>query len=93
MFFMGTDFCKLKAPLVWYDVLHVTEVLTQFPWLKGDARLQEMAGAVRSKAGPDGRFTPESVWKAWDGWDFGQKREPSPWLTLLAQRMLKRIAG
>ncbi|MDO8491802.1 MAG: hypothetical protein Q7T04_07300, partial [Dehalococcoidia bacterium] len=90
MFFMGTDFCKLKAPLVWYDILHVTDVLTRFSWLLGDARLQEMVGIVKAKTNEDGLFTAESAWKAWSEWDFGQKREPSPWLTFLVQRMLRR---
>jgi hypothetical protein len=31
MFYMGTDFTKLKAPLVWYDLLHVLDVLSRFP--------------------------------------------------------------
>lgn len=91
LFAMGTDFCKLKAPLIWYDILHVTDVLTQFPWLRKDKRLREMVKIVKAKADKQGRFTPESVWKAWGEWEFGQKRAPSPWLTLLAQRMLKRI--
>ena len=42
MFYMGTDFRKLKVPYVWYDLMHVVEVLTQFPWLRGDPRLCEM---------------------------------------------------
>ena len=91
LFAMGTDFAKLKAPLIWYDILHVLDVLTQFPWLRQDPRLREMVGVVRAKAGEHGRFTPESVWMAWKEWDFGQKRSPSPWLTLLAQRIVNRI--
>jgi hypothetical protein len=38
-----------------------------------------------------GRFTAESVWRAWKEWDFGQKRSPSFWLTLLAHRTLRRL--
>ncbi len=91
MFHMGTDFRKLKAPLVWYDILHVLDVLTRFPWLRKDPRLQEMAKLVAGKADARGRFTPESVWKAWGDWEFGQKREPSRWLTLLATRALDRL--
>jgi hypothetical protein len=91
MFFMGTDFCKLKAPLVWYDILHVLDVLTGFPWLRSDPRLRKMADVVASKADAQGRYTPESVWKAWDGWEFGQKKEPSRWLTLVALRALQRL--
>jgi len=91
LFYMGNDFSKLKAPLVWYDILHVLDVLSRFTWLQGDSRLQEMGAIVRAKADGQGRFTPESVWKAWGEWDFGQKRVPSPWLTLVALRMLKRM--
>lgn len=91
MFYMGTDFAKLKAPFIWYDILHVLDVLTQFPWLHNDSRLNEMVDRVRSKADEKGRFTPESIWKAWADWEFGQKKEPSRWLTLITQRILKRL--
>ncbi|MCL5960245.1 MAG: hypothetical protein M1358_13195 [Chloroflexi bacterium] len=91
LFAMGSDFKKLKAPLVWYDILHVLDVLTQFPWLWGDDRLGEMIDIVKAKADERGRFTAESVWRAWKEWEFGQKRTPSRWLTLLAQRTLRRL--
>lgn len=84
MFFMGTDFRKLKVPLVWYDLLHVLDVLSQFRWLKQDTRLLDMLDV-------QGRFTPESIWTVWKNWEFGQKRAPSRWLTLLAWRIIKRI--
>jgi hypothetical protein len=87
---MGTDFRKLKVPFVWYDLLHVLDVLTQFPWLLHDPRLQEMAGLLADKADAGGRFTLESAWQAWGAWEFGQKRAPSRWLTLLAHRILRR---
>lgn len=92
MFYMGTDFCKLKAPLVWYDILNVTDTLTRFPWAKSDSRLQEMTQILRSKADPEGKFTPESVWTAWKDWNFGQKKQPSPGLTFLAERIFARMA-
>jgi len=91
IFYMGTDFRKLKAPLVWYDVLHLCEVLTRYEWLRRDPRLLEMAALIRSKADPLGRLTPASVYKPWEGWDFGQKKAPSHWLTLLGWRVLLRI--
>ena len=93
LFRMGTDFCKLKAPLVWYDLLHLCDVLTQFAWLRDDPRLLEMVEMVRQKGDAKGRFVPESIWKAWKDWDFGQKREPSRWLTFLSQRVLFRMGG
>jgi hypothetical protein len=91
MFYMGTDFCKLKAPLVWYDILNLTDVLSRFTWLRNDPRLLEMVEIIHSKADPDGRFTPESIWTAWKDWDFGQKKQPSPGLTLLAHRIFSRL--
>lgn len=91
LFAMGSGFAKLKTPLIWYDVLHVTDVLTQIPRARKDSRLAEMVDLVLSKAGEDGRFTSESVWRDWKDWDFGQKREPSMWTSLIAHRILKRV--
>ena len=71
-------------------MLHVLDVLTQFPWLRPDPRLRELAALVRRKADAQGCYTPESVWKAWSEWDFGQKKAPSPWITLLVLRALGR---
>jgi hypothetical protein len=92
LFAMGTDFAKLKAPFVWYDILHVLEVLTQFPFLKTDQRLTEMANLIKAKAGDNGQFTAESVWKAWSKWEFGQKRMPSSLMTFNVYRILQRLA-
>jgi len=93
MFYMGTDFCKPKAPLVWYDVLHVLNVLTAFPWTRGDPRLLDMARHLDAWFDDAGRITPASVWKAWEGWEFAQKKEPSRWVTLLALTALQRVEG
>jgi hypothetical protein len=91
MFFMGTDFRKLKVPLVWYDLVHVLEVLSRFAWLKDDPRLCDMLALLKSKADEQGRFTLESVWTAWKDWEFGQKKTPSRWLTLMAWRIITRM--
>ena len=91
LFAMGTDFLKLKAPLIWYDILHVSDVLTQFHWLKNDRRLLEMVEIVKSKMDGLKRLTPESIWMAWKSWDFGQKKEPSRWVTLLCHRIIVRL--
>ena len=90
MFYMGTDFRKLKVPFVWYDLMHVLDVLSRFPWLAKDGRLLDMLEILKNKADRQGRFTLESIWTAWKGWEFGQKREPSRWLTLLAWRSIQR---
>ena len=93
MFYVGTDFRKLKVPLVWYDLVHVLDVLSRFPWLHADPRLQDMLAVLKQKADAEGRFTLDSVWTAWKDWEFGQKRTPSRWLTLTAWRIIRRIEG
>ena len=93
MFYMGTDFRKLKVPFIWYDLLHVLEVLSRFAWLRRDARLLDMLESLRGRADEQGRFTVESVWTAWKDWEFGQKKVPSRWLTLLAWRIIHRVEG
>ncbi len=91
MFFMGTDFRKLKAPLFWYDILHVLDVLSYFEWARRDKRFKQMLDLVESKADGDGRYVPESVWMPWKDWDFGQKKIPSRGLTFFVQRILYRV--
>jgi len=91
MFYMGTDFRKLKAPTMWYDIVSVTDVLSQFQWLRSDHRLIEMIESIKSKADEQGCFTPESQYKACKDWDFGQKKSPSQWLTFTILRILKRM--
>lgn len=93
IFYMGTDFRKLKVPFVWYDLMHVLDVLSRFPWLRDDPRLGEMLAVMMSKAAPNGTFTVESVWTAWKGWEFAQKKVPSRWLTLSAWRIIVRAQG
>jgi hypothetical protein len=92
LFAMGTDFAKLKMPLIWYDILHILEVLTQFPNLWDDKRLLEMVNIVKAKSDGEGRFTAESVWKPWSGWEFGQKKEPPFLVTLEVNQILKRLS-
>lgn len=92
LFAMGTDFAKLKMPLIWYDILHVLEALSYFPFLYQDKRLLEMVELIKSKSNTEGRFAAESVWKAWSEWEFGQKKVPSFWVTLEVHRILKRLS-
>lgn len=91
MFKMGTDFRKPKAPLLWYDILHVVDVLSQFEWCHSDKRFIEMVDIIKSKADNNGKYTAESVYRAYKNWDFGQKKVPSMWITLQVYRILGKI--
>jgi hypothetical protein len=91
LFGIGTDFRKLKYPFVWYDILHVTDVLSRLPSARTDPRLLEMVKEITVQADHDGRYTATSMYRAWKGWSFADKRTPSPWLTFLVMRILKRL--
>jgi hypothetical protein len=90
LFKMGTDFRKLKVPFIWYDLLHLAETLSYYPQVYNDARFIEILSILESKQDESGRFTSESIWTKWKGWEFCQKQEPSRWVTLCALRILKR---
>ena len=91
MFYMGTDFRKLKAPAMWYDIVSVMDVLCRIESVKADVRFMEMARMIKDKQDENGLFTPEAVFLKYKGWDFGQKKKPSPYLTYLCYQILLRI--
>jgi len=93
MFFMGTDFRKLKAPLFWYDILNVANVLSEFEFAHEDKRFKDMVSVIESKVDDNGRYIPESVYREFNDFDFGQKKEPSRWVTLNALTILKKSQG
>ncbi len=91
LFHMGINFRKLKAPLIWYDILHLTEILSNFSQARQDRRFQDMLMHVIQKANKDGLYTPESIWMKWKDWEFAQKKEPSRWITFLVLRLEQKL--
>ena len=92
LFYMGTDFRKLKAPALWYDIVGVADCLSKFERAKVDARFCEMIALIKAKQDADGFLTPESIYQKCKGWDFGQKKTVSPYLTYLCVRILNRVS-
>jgi hypothetical protein len=88
LFGIGTDFKKLKYPNVWFDIGHVLRVLSQFDYAKKSPAYHQMLSIVLDKQQADGGFVPESIYMAYRGWDFGQKKESSDMLTYQIYRIL-----
>jgi hypothetical protein len=88
---VGTDWERLKYPFTDYKILKFLDVLSQFACTKQRLEESEMLNALLSKRDNQGKFTPESIVKVWSDFDFGQKENPSKWITLLALRIAKRI--
>ena len=91
MFGIGTTFRALKYPLIWYDILHVVDTLSLLPFTHDDPRFKQMLQVIIDSGDEGGRFKAGSVWRAYKDWEFGQKRTPSTWLTIIVLTILKRI--
>jgi hypothetical protein len=90
-FGIGTDFVKLKYPAVTYGILRVLDVLSLFPYAVKSKSFKEMMNLVREKS-DNGRFYAESIVNFFSDFDFGQKNEPSRWITFLINRIEKKIS-
>jgi len=91
LFYMGNDFRKLKAPSCWYDIVSVAGVLSKLPFVRNDPRFLEMVDLIMRKLDDEGFFTPESVYLKLSDWDFGQKKQSSPYMTYLCLRIQNRL--
>ena len=87
IFYMGTDF-RNRGPFIWYDLLQCWKFTTS--WVRDVIPVILNAFAASGKTRFEGHFTLESVWLAWKDWEFGQKKIPSRWLTLLSIRVLQK---
>ena len=74
----------------WIDAAMV-EALSRFPWVHDDLRFLQMVETITAQADEEGRYTAGSMYRAWKGWSFADKKHPSPWLTFLVLRILGRI--
>lgn len=86
----GTTWNKIQYPFVQYQLLKTVDTLAQIPAARQDPRFLEMLSQLENKQNANGRWTAEGVNKPWSDFDFGQKKQPSAWLTFLAQRALHR---
>ena len=89
-FGIGSDFKKLRYPAFKYGILRVLDVLSIYPYAIKQAEFNNMLEFVLQKAN-NGQYRPESISKMFKEFDFGQRKEPSRWLTLLIYRIEKRV--
>ncbi len=68
LFGVGSDYRKLKYPFIWYDILHVADVLSRFPFTLCDPRFQGMVEAIASNADAEGHYTASSMYQSWKDW-------------------------
>ena len=88
---IGRGWEKLKYPYTDYRILKYLEILSQFESARKDSRMSEMIDILISKQDKNGRFSAESIHKVWSTFDFGQKKSPSRWITLIVYRIVRRF--
>jgi hypothetical protein len=88
---IGSAWPNLKYPFSWYGLLKYANVLSRFAFLREDPRLAEAIDLLVAKQDEDGRWQPESIYRYWKDFDFGQKKAASIWITLLALSAVKRL--
>ncbi len=86
-------FWTLKYPFVWYNALYLAEVLSRFDFLRADPLMIELVEWLESSQDELGRYRPTSMYMPFKHWDFGNKKEASPWITFLVYRILNRFSG
>lgn len=91
LFGMGTDFLKLKFPMVWYNLLHVTWALKSIPGVKDDARYRMIVDHLRSKLDVSGKVMPESIYMAYKSEEWSDKKNPSRLLTIMVHQILRDV--
>ncbi len=102
MFGHGYHFKVVKWPTTWYDVLAVLDTLGRYPALWGGPEAEQvdrralvelMACLVAYNVAADGRVTPQSCYRGFEAYSFGQKADPSPFATARVHQVLRRLAA
>lgn len=90
-FGVGRRFTSLEYPAIKYGILRVLDVLSCFPSAVKTRGFRDMLDFVRKKS-PDGKYFAELTSDAYSDFDFGQKTEPSRWITFLVNRVELRAS-
>jgi hypothetical protein len=99
MFGFGVHFKTVKWPTLWFDLHWMLDSLGRYPELwqkqaKSEDRkaLAEMAAClVAYNFGPEGKVTPQSCYRGFEQFSFGQKKQPSPFATARLAGVLRRF--
>lgn len=100
MFGFGLHFKTVKWPPFWFDLHWMLNTLGRFPELwRGKNALPEdrralaemVACLVAYNFGSEGKVTPQSCYRGFEQFSFGQKKQPSPLATARLCAVLRRF--
>ena len=89
----SSNWWKFGFPVFYVtDILQIAEALAGLGY-GGDPRLAHALGLIRDKQDARGRWPLEYDYMGKMWVDFGVKKQPNPWVTLRALRVLKMVDG
>jgi hypothetical protein len=100
MFGHGCRFKIVKWPTTWYDLHGVLDTLGRYPALwRGPgadpddrrALAELVACLIAYNVAADGTVTPQSCYRGFEDYSFGQKKRPSPFATARLLQVLRRL--
>jgi hypothetical protein len=89
MFGHGKKFRLPRAPFFWYNIGTVLDAARHYPSLITTQSFRELAAISLLEFTSQGVFIPKTVYLYFKNYSFGQKKEPSPWMTLFLSRIYK----
>jgi hypothetical protein len=92
MFGHGKKFRLPRAPFFWYNIGTILDVTRHYPALIKTQAFRELVAVSLLEFTPRGLFIPKSVYLYFKNYSFGQKKEPSPWMTFFLSRIYKNAA-
>ena len=90
MFGHGKNFRLPRAPFFWYNIGTILDSCRHYPELVKTTAFKELVAVSLLEFTPKGKFVPKTVYRYFSEYSFGQKKEPSPWMTLFLSRIYKQ---
>ena len=89
MFGHGKKYRLPRAPFFWYNIGTILDSVRHYPELIKTQPFRELLAVSVLKFSSEGLFIPQTVYLYFKDYSFGQKKEPSPWMTLFLSRIYK----
>lgn len=90
LYFFGRSkkFWTFKYPFVWYNAFYMAYTVSRFKQFKNSDLFNELREWICKSLDENGYIKATSMFRIYKEWDFANKKDPSPWLTYLANRIL-----
>ena len=86
----GRRFRMPRAPFFWYNIGTLLDAVSHYPKLIKTQAFKELLAVSKLAWDSKGYIIPQTVYLYYKDYSFGQKKEPSPWMTLFFSRIYKR---